>query len=149
MLTPIFCITSYSRRNNTEIWNCIELQQKRSCKWCETTCLSWWQYSSLEEDWKKSWCNMNRVHYWHTTYTKYFLAGMCKGHLQKKKYSTALPWLQNELFQTERFSYHKNYTDNNMHSQFTQHYQPIANKRFVTRELTKGCHILRFETAAK
>jgi len=36
-----------------------------------------------------------------------------------------------------------------MHSQFTQHYQPIVNKRFVTRELTKGCHILIFETAAK
>ena len=27
----------------------------------------------------------------------------------------------------------KNYTDINMHSQFTQHYQQIANKRFVTR----------------
>jgi len=92
MATPIFCITSYSRRNTTEIWNCIELQQKRSCKWCKTTCLSWWQHNSLEEDWKKSWCSMNRAHYWHTTYTKYFLAGMCKGHLQKTEIinSTAL-----------------------------------------------------------
>jgi len=92
MFTPTFLLTSYSRRNTTEIWNWIELQQKRSWKWCKTTCLGWWQHSSLEEDWKKSWCSMNRAHYWHTTYTKYFLAVMCKGHLQKKEMinSTAL-----------------------------------------------------------
>jgi len=112
------------------------IEQKSPCKWCKTTCLSWWQYSSLEEDWKKSRCSMNHAHYLRTTCRKYFLAEMCKGHLQKKKkYSTVLPSLQTSLFQTERFSYHKNYTNINMHSPFTTRNSTnkLLNERFVTR----------------
>jgi len=64
-----------------------------------------------------------------------FLLGCVRVIYKTKKQSTALPWLQNWLFQTERFSYHKNYTDINMHSPFTTRNSTnkLLNERFVTR----------------
>ena len=40
---------------------------------------------------------------------------------------------ENQMMDIILISICKNSTDINMHSQFTQHYQQIVNKRFVTR----------------